>query len=87
MTNKEKFKIVKKHIDKMDPYNSLAEGAPKNEFDLESKKISELISSEKSEIEIAETIANVFNMAFSENLAAETYLKEAKRIKCELTCD
>ena len=48
------------------------------------KKISELICSKKSDFEIAQIFANVFNDAFGENYNAETYLNIAKEIKCEL---
>ncbi len=85
MKDKEIFRIVKKHIDQMDYYALLAGGAPKNEFDGESKKITMQISPEMSSFEIANIITKIFNDSFSEHDDATVFLSVAEQIKKDLT--
>ena len=85
MSKKDKFLIVKKFIDQMDYYSLLAGGAPFDEFDIESKKISKIIRYDHSVQEIANIIASVFNEQFGEHDNASAFLSVAQQIKNELT--
>lgn len=85
MSKKDKFLIVKKFIDQMDYYSLLAGGAPFDEFDIESKKISKIIRYDHSVQEIANIIASVFNEQFGEHDNASAFLSVAEQIKNELT--
>jgi hypothetical protein len=78
------FLVVKKYIDQMDYYALLAGGAPSDEFDLESKIISEKISCDNSAQEIADIIASVLNRSFDEDDNAPVFLSIAQLIKNEL---
>ena len=78
------FHIVKKHIDKMDYYDLLAGGAPADEFDIESRAISENIHVEQSVVEIADIIAKVFNYQFNEQDDVSAFLPVAEEIKKDL---
>ena len=80
----DKFRIVKKYIDHMDYYALLAGGSPSDEFDLESKMISEMLQYDHSAREIANIIASVFNKQFGEHDDASVFLSVAERIKSEL---
>ena len=79
------FLIVKKYVDRMDYYALLAGGAPNDEFDGESRKISARIHAEQSVQEIANTIAEVFNAAFDGHDNPTVFLSIAEQIKNELT--
>ena len=81
----DKFLVVKKFIDQMDYYALLAGGAPSDEFDIESKKISEVIRCDHSAQEIASIIASVFNEQFGEHDNANAFLSVAEQIKSEIT--
>lgn len=61
---KQKFEIVKKHIDELDYMSLLSLGCPKNEYDGESEKIAKRINSDMSPEEIALLIDNVFTESF-----------------------
>ena len=78
------FHIIKKHIDRMDYYGLLAGGAPADEFDIESRAISEEIHIEQSAVEIADIIAKVFNSHFNEQDNVSAFLPVAKEIKKDL---
>ena len=78
------FDIVKRHIDEMDYYGLLAGGAPADEFDIESRAISEKIHIEQSVVEIAEIIAKVFNAQFNEQDDLAVFLPVAEKIKKDL---
>ena len=84
MSKTDKFLVVKKFIDQMDYYALLAGGAPSDEFDIESKKISEVIRCDHSAQEITSIIASVFNKQFGEHNDASVFLSVAERIKSEL---
>ena len=59
-----KFRQVKRQIDLLDPENLLASHAPQDEYDAESRKISEQISHIDSPAQIAAVIAAVMQNAF-----------------------
>ena len=84
MFKKDKFFVVKKFIDQMDYYALLAGGSPSDEFDLESRMISEMLQYDHSAQEIANIIASVFNKQFGEHDDASVFLSVAERIKSEL---
>ena len=84
MSKTDEFLVVKRFIDQMDYYALLAGGAPSDEFDIESKKISEVIRCDHSAQEIASIIASVFNKQFGEHNDASVFLSVAERIKSEL---
>ena len=60
----EKYLIMKKHIDEMDYHSLLSVGAPNDEFDTESQAISDKITYVQSARDIAQIIADVFNLSF-----------------------
>ena len=59
-----KFSQVKRQIDRLDPENLLASHAPQDEYDAESRKISEQISHFDAPAQIATVIAAVMQNAF-----------------------
>lgn len=65
MDNKEKFKIVKKYVDKMDYMDLLSAGCPNNEYDGESNKIADTITESMTVEDIALLIINVFARSFN----------------------
>ena len=79
-----KYTIVKKYIDEYDYWSLLEDGAPEDEFDLEARKISDLINADSSIERIAEVIAMVMRSAFGNEEKAENYLETARKIKSEL---
>ena len=75
------FNIVKKHVDRLDRMGLLDMGAPKDEYDIESRLIGERITADSTADEIAEVMADVFSRMFSlENESAEKYYPAAKGI-------
>lgn len=66
------FEIVKKCIDEWDPYGLLASGCPEDEFDDESKLISEEISFTTSEDKIVEMVSKVFSERFEQQFFHES---------------
>ncbi|MBQ8397879.1 MAG: hypothetical protein IJX53_06760 [Clostridia bacterium] len=74
------FPIVKKHVDQLDRMGLLAIGAPPDEYDLESRRISEHITRQSTPDEIAQIMTDVFAKAFGETENQETYQTAAKRI-------
>ena len=79
-----KYTIVKKYIDEYDYWSLLEDGAPEDEFDLEARKISDLINADSSIERIAEVIAMVMRSAFGNEEKTENYLETARKIKSEL---
>lgn len=79
-----KFLVVKKFIDQMDYYDLLASGAPSDEFDIESKEISEKLRCDHTAQEIADIIASVFNACFDKHDDATVFLTVAEQIINEL---
>ncbi len=78
------FRIVKKWIDTMDYYDLLASGAPKDEFDSESREISRRINPQMSAQQIADIIAEVFNVNFGEDTSIDYFLPIAEAIQSNL---
>ena len=83
------YNIVKKYIDKYDFYNLLALGAPRDEYDMESHKISSLITCDSTTGEIARVIYKVMYRAFgdiSDNTALkyDEFLGIASKIRYEI---
>ena len=58
------FKIVKRCIDKWDPYCLLESGCPRDEFDIESRMIAQRISPTSSADEVIHVISEVFSAQF-----------------------
>lgn len=75
------FLIVKSVIDELDLFRLLKGGAPSDEFDVESKDISNRISKDLTPGEIAIVIADVFNNSFDLNSQPSEYIKPATIIK------
>lgn len=73
------FKIVKKAIDEFNPYDLLPE-SPDDEFDSESRKISESININRTVEEIAEVISKVFSKAFDEKFEVRDCMVTAEKI-------
>jgi hypothetical protein len=85
MDEMSKYQLVKKAIDKLDVYGLLEGGAPDDEFDSESKEISDRISESDSIIQIAEVITDVFNKAFDLHDKPSVYFSTAEEIRHLLT--
>lgn len=77
-----RFKIVKKYVDEMNVYSLLGgtEGAPKDEFDMESSRIAERIYKGINENEVASIICNVFKESFGLETPVTSYIKCAEKI-------
>jgi hypothetical protein len=74
------FDIVKQAIDEWDPYGLLSSGASSDEFDRESRKISNKISKGSSVKDIAITISKVFSSSF-EPFSVDECMRVAEKIK------
>ena len=79
------FGIVKKYADKYDFYDLLALGAPHDEYDNESRRISGLISCDSSPAEIASAIYKVMYRVFGDisdncSMRPDTFLGIAGKI-------
>ena len=85
MSEMSKYQLVKKAIDELDVYRLLEGGAPDDEFDSESKEISDRISENDSIIQIAEVITDVFNKAFDLHDKPSVYYSTAEEIRHLLT--
>ena len=85
MSEMSKYQLVKKAIDELDVYGLLEGGAPDDEFDSESKEISDRISEKDSIIQIAEVITDVFNKAFDFHDKPSVYYSTAEEIRHLLT--
>ena len=85
MSEMSKYQLVKKAIDGLDVYGLLEGGAPDDEFDSESKEISDRISENDSIIQIAEVITDVFNRAFDLHDKPSVYYSTAEEIRHLLT--
>lgn len=80
----DKFSIVKKHIDKMDFYGLLKSDAPNDEFDMESKIITDAITESSTIQDIALIIAEVFNRQFDNNQQPCCFMDCAEKIYYDL---
>lgn len=78
------FGIVKRYIDEYDYMALLAFGCPSDEFDVESRYISDKITEKSSVYEIAQIIAQIFELQFDNPEKAESFLDIAERIKKEI---
>ena len=85
MDEMSKYQLVKKAIDKLEEYGLLEGGATDDEFDSESKEISDRISESDSIIQIAEVITDVFNKAFDLHEKPSVYYSTAEEIRHLLT--
>ena len=82
--NPDIFLIVKEHIDRLDRMGFLDMGAPTDEYDIESRKISEVIQKGMNAEEIARVIADTFSKYFSQKECPETFAAAAKAIYKDL---
>ncbi len=73
------FFLVKVVIDEFDPFVLIPGGIP-NEYDGESRRISEKIKSGMSKEEIADIITDEFNMSFGQDFTREESMWPAKYI-------
>jgi len=78
--NPDIFAIVKEHIDRLDRMGFLDMGAPADEYDIESRKISEVITKSMGADEIAQVIADIFSKYFSQEESPETFAPASKAI-------
>ncbi|MDO5149788.1 MAG: hypothetical protein ACI4KB_10665 [Oscillospiraceae bacterium] len=86
------YSIVKKYIDEYDFDDLLAIGAPNDEYDLETKRISQRINIKSSILEIAETISDVFFHSMGSVVKVDVtnpnhFLEVATKIKNEINSD
>ncbi len=81
-----KYLIVKKYIDEMDYLSLLSGGAPSNEFDSESREISDKITDAHTEQDIASVIAEVFSRTFDYKNEAVYFINCARKIYTDLHC-
>lgn len=86
------YNIVKKYIDEYDFDDLLAIGAPQDEYNLESTRISQRINVNSSVEEIAETISDVFSQSMvfvvkTDVTNPDNFLEVATKIKNELNSD
>ena len=84
------YSIVKKYIDEYDFDDLLGIGAPPDEYDWESQKISTLITNESSIDEIASVIASVMKASLGHLMKvdvnkAESFMEIAEKIKNNLS--
>lgn len=84
MEQKTKFLIVKKAIDKADPYCLLEQDAPPDEFDGESVLIAEVISKKDTAERIAKVAATIFSSTFGDTFSADRFMEAAEEIQREL---
>ena len=78
-----KFSQVKRQIDLLDPENLLASHAPQDEYDAESRKISEQISHFDSPAQIAAVMQNAFGKPESPARFSETALAVRRALAYE----
>lgn len=78
------FEIVKIIIDEWNPYGLLPE-APADEFDIESRRIAEKISSSDTTEKIARIVSSVFSQAFEpQYFGYDACYPAAEKIKQEI---
>lgn len=78
------YMIVKKHVDEIDCENLLEFGAPNDEYDYESRTISEMLRSNMDVYQISSIIANVMESSFSHPYDTSFFVKIASKIKAEM---
>lgn len=74
------FDIVKQVIDEWDPMNFLDMGAPEDEYDGETRAISNVIDGFSSLNEIAEEISETLSLSFGQTFTFEDCMKPAQKI-------
>ena len=79
-----KYRIVRKALHELDPYQLLEQGAPIDEFDREAGEIARLINSQSTVLEIANAFAKVLNTAFDASDDTVIYLSVAESIHTTL---
>lgn len=79
------FNIIKKVIDKRDPYGLLATHAPPDEYDSESQQIASLTNENSSIDEIATIISDVFTHSFDEDFPKGMFIEPAQEIKAAIS--
>lgn len=85
MSVMDKYLIVKKAIDRFDPYGLLACHAPPNEYEIETDEIAKIISENNSAEEIAEISAKVFSRKFNAEFSDDKFIVAAREIRRKLT--
>ena len=78
------FEVVKKYIDILDVIGLLDMGAPKDEYDVESRMIAERITTNISSDELSEIMATVFSKMFDREMDKNTFIQTAENIISEL---
>lgn len=79
----DKLLIVKRAVDRADPYGLLAMGAPDDEYDLESERIADALSGADSAEKIAMLAAEIFSRSFNMDFKAELFAGAAEEIRHE----
>lgn len=79
------YKLVKKCIDRWDPMSLLASGCPKDEYNPESKMISERIDEESSVQEIGKVISDIMSKQFGSVFDLDACIDVAKDIYDSIT--
>ncbi|MHA2220025.1 MAG: hypothetical protein ACXACY_29385 [Candidatus Hodarchaeales archaeon] len=74
------IRIVRESVHRIDPYSLLAGGSPDDEFDSEINEITSELQHCSSGKDVAHTIANVLNRAFSEKYKPEEFEEEGNSI-------
>ena len=85
----DKYSIVKKNIDEYDFDNIFGAGAPRDEYDMESHKISKIIDKNNTIGEISQVIADVFRLSWGVLSKVDVnnpddFLEVAEHIKVEM---
>lgn len=83
-TYRAQYNIVRNALQKLDPCDLLAQGAPEDEFDTEALEICRIINCESSPRNIAEAFAIVLNNAFNWTNDASDYLFIAEEVYTNL---
>ncbi len=78
-----KFLTVKTAVDRADPCGLLKCGAPDDEYDIESAKISDMISDTDSAERIAGIMAEVFPRALTPNFPPKRFMRRRGRYGAE----
>tara|TARA_R110002110_G_scaffold415561_1_gene650792 strand:- start:91436 stop:91714 length:279 start_codon:yes stop_codon:yes gene_type:complete len=76
--------IVRESVHNIDPYDFLAGGAPRDEFDSQILALAGKVTRCESSDEVARAIAEVLNDSFSEDHAPSIYTKEASQLFARL---
>jgi hypothetical protein len=80
MKLKQRYEIVRKCINELDPMGLIALGCPDDEYEPEILKILPRIPACRDAAELAGIIAEIFRIRFSEDFIAEDFAEEAEII-------